>query len=239
MIATYGFAGLAGMLSVLSPCVLPIVPILLASAATQHRLGPLALAGGLTLSFAVIGTMIASLGSAFDLDPALVRMVSAIALGLVGITLLSASLQQRFAVAASGLSNAGQVMMSRMNLDGLTGQFVIGLILGGVWSPCVGPTLGAAVTLASRAANLPQVALTMTIFGLGAALPILVLGALSRGVVARNRGRLLQAGSYGKIFLGLSLLLVSIAMLTGADKSAEVYLVDHSPAWLTALTTRY
>ena len=239
MIATYGLAALAGVLSVLSPCVLPIVPILLSSATTQHRLGPLALAGGLALSFAVIGTLIASLGSAFGLEPSLVRTISAIALGLVGITLLSSSLQQRFAVAASGFSNAGQAMMSRMNLDGLSGQFVIGLILGGVWSPCVGPTLGAAVTLASQATHLPQVALTMTLFGIGAALPILVLGAVSRGVVTRSRGRLLKAGSYGKILMGASLVLVSIAMLTGVDKSAEAYLVEHSPAWLTELTTRY
>ena len=64
--------------------------------------------------------------------------------------------------------------------SGLAGQFAVGLLLGAVWSPCVGPTLGAASLLASQGKDLPQVALTMVVFGIGAAVPLILLGLLSR-----------------------------------------------------------
>ncbi|GGE88084.1 cytochrome c biogenesis CcdA family protein [Massilia psychrophila] len=238
-IASFGFAGLAGLLSILSPCVLPILPILLTSASNQHRLGPFALAAGLALSFAVIGTAIAALGNSLGVDPGAFKTGGAILLGVFGVILLSASLQQRFASATSGIGNAGHVMLSRLHLDGAGGQFVIGLVLGVVWSPCVGPTLGAAITLASQSTALGQVALTMAIFGLGAALPVVLLGWASRAAFARHRGSLARVSRYAKLAMGFALVVVSIAMVSGLDKKLEVVLIEHSPAWLTELTTRY
>lgn len=238
-LAAYGFAGLAGVLSILSPCVLPILPILLTSAASQHRLGPWALAGGLALSFAVVGTSIAWLGASLDIDPAMFKTGGAIMLGIFGMILLSSSLQLRFAAATGGISDAGHVLLSRLNLDGINGQFVIGLVLGVVWSPCVGPTLGAAITLASQSTQLAQVAMTMAIFGLGAATPVALFGLVSRSLLSRNRGKLAMVSKYGKLAMGIALVIVSFAMLSGLDKMVEIYLLEHSPDWLTALTTRF
>jgi len=237
--ASYGFAALAGVLSILSPCVLPILPILLASASSQHRFGPWALAGGLALSFAVIGTTIAWLGASLSLDPTIFRTIGAIMLGIFGVILLSAGLQQRFASATGGISNAGHVLLSRLDLEGIKGQLVIGLVLGVVWSPCVGPTLGAAVTLASQSTHLLQVSLIMAIFGLGAAVPVILLSLVSRGLLSKNRQRLAVVSKYGKLVMGGALVAVSLAMLSGVDKRVEIYLVTHSPVWLTTLTTRF
>lgn len=236
---TYALGLLAGGLSILSPCVLPIVPIVLGTASGEHRRGPLALAGGLALSFAIIGTAIAWAGSALDVDTSWFRSGGAILLGLIGVVLLSGSLQQRLAAATSGLGNAGQGVLARLPLDGLRGQFLIGLVLGVVWSPCVGPTLGAAVALASQGSNLPQVALLMGVFGVGAGAPLVALGALSRGAIVRIRGRLLQAGKAGKMVLGAAMLVLSVFILSGWDKVAETWMVEHSPEWLTRLTTRF
>ncbi len=147
---SYGFGLLAGLLSTLSPCVLPIIPILLGSAANAHPRAPLALAAGLAMSYALIGTALAWAGSALNLDTSIFRSVGAAILGLLGLVLMSASLQQGFANATSGIGNAGNQLISRLKLDGLMGQFAIGLVLGVVWSPCVGPTLGAAIVLASQ-----------------------------------------------------------------------------------------
>lgn len=122
---------------------------------------------------------------------------------------------------------------------GLPGQFGVGLLLGIVWSPCIGPTLGAASIMAAQGENLGQVASTMLIFGLGAALPLLVLGTLSRQTMARVRGQLLVTGRGAKLALGGILLGLGVMVLSGADKFLEAFLVDHSPAWLTALTTRF
>jgi len=235
----YGFGFLAGLLSTLSPCVLPIIPILLASATNAHPRAPLALAGGLALSYAVIGTGLAWAGSALDLDASLVRNAGASILGVLGLVLLSGSLQQRFAAATSGLGDAGNHLLARLRLDGLWGQFTIGVVLGVVWSPCVGPTLGAAIVLASQGSHLPQVALLMGIFGAGAALPVVALAYVSRSAMVTMRGTLMQAGKSGKMVLGAVMVALAGLILCGADKPVEAWLVDHSPAWLTRLTTHF
>lgn len=238
-LGSYGFGLLAGLLSTLSPCVLPIIPILLGSATNAHPRAPLALAAGLALSYALVGTGLAWAGSALDFDTSVFRYVGAAILGLLGLVLVSGSLQQRFASATSGFGDAGNALIARLHLDGLGGQFVIGLVLGLVWSPCVGPTLGAAVLLASQGSHLPQVALMMGVFGIGAALPVVGLTYASRGAMLRMRGSLMQAGKTGKTMLGVIMILLSTLILTGADKPLETWLVDQSPAWLTRLTTRF
>ncbi|WP_018607447.1 cytochrome c biogenesis CcdA family protein [Uliginosibacterium gangwonense] len=238
-LGSYGFGLLAGLLSTLSPCVLPILPILLGSATTAHPRAPLALAGGLALSYAVIGTLIAWAGTAIGIDVSIIRNVGAAILGLLGLVLMSASLQQRFASATSSIGDAGNTFISRLNLNGLRGQFVIGLALGVIWSPCVGPTLGAAVVLASQGSHLPQIALLMGIFGIGAAMPVVGLAYLSRAAMMKVRGKLMQAGKTGKIALGAIMVAIAALILTGADKPLEAWLVEMSPPWLTALTTRF
>ncbi len=123
--------------------------------------------------------------------------------------------------------------------QGWTGQFDVGLLLGAVWSPCVGPTLGAASIAAAQARNLPSVAVTMAAFGIGAALPLLLVGLGSREALGRWRSRLGQASGPLKQVLGGVLVVTGALILTGADKGRETALVDASPAWLTALTTHF
>jgi cytochrome c-type biogenesis protein len=238
-LVSYGLALLAGSLSTLSPCVLPIVPILLGSAINSHRRAPMALALGLAVSYATIGTALAWAGTALELNSELVRRMGAVLLGLFALVILSSSLQQRFAAATSGISNAGNQLLSRLHLSGLYGQFVVGLVLGMIWSPCVGPTLGAAVVLASQGKHLAGSAALMGLFSVGAALPIVILGYISRSVMMSVRERLLQAGRTGKVALGSAMLLIAIATISGSDRQGEAWLVHHSPAWLTNLTTRF
>lgn len=235
--AVFGLSLAAGMLSTLSPCVLPLAPILVGTALSAHRLGPLALAGGVAASFAAVGTVVAGLGAAAGFDPAVFRRVAAAVLVGFAVVLLAPRLQERFAVATSALSGAGQTALSRLTLDGLTGQFVLGLLLGVAWSPCVGPTLGAAVTLASQGKALSQVAVVMLVFGVGAGLPLLAVGLVSRQALAGLRGRLLAAGVFGKRVFGVALLTVGLAILAGVDKAVEGWLLEASPDWLLQLTT--
>lgn len=137
------------------------------------------------------------------------------------------------------MGDAGNTLISKLSLDGLEGQFIIGLALGVVWSPCVGPTLGGAIVLASQGSHLPQVALLMGVFGFGAALPVIGLATVSRSAAQHMRGQLLQAGKFGKIVMGGLMVGVAILILTGWDRSVEAWLVTHSPHWLTSLTTRF
>lgn len=239
MLTTLGLATLAGLLSTLSPCVLPLVPIVLAAAASEHRLGPLALAAGLALAFTGIGLFVATVGFAIGLDGDVFRSLGAILLVGLGLVLMLPPLQARLSVA---LRPAGAWAGRRLGAvagRGLGGQFGVGLLLGAAWSPCVGPTLGAASLLAARGENLGAVTLTMLGFGLGAAAPLLLLGLLSREALARRRGGLAAFGQGAKAALGALLTVLGLLVLSGLDKRAEAWAVAASPDWLTALTVSY
>lgn len=229
----------AGMLSTLSPCVLPLIPVVLSTALGQHRLGPLAIAGGLAISFVALGMFVATIGYGLGLDTELFRRISAVLLLLTGIVLLVPALQSQLAAAAAPVSGWAEGSFGGFDTSGLGGQFALGLLLGAVWSPCVGPTLGAASLLAAQGRNLAEVFGTMLAFGLGAALPLALLGLVSRDAILRWRGRLMDAGKGGKAVLGTLLVLVGGFILSGLDKPLETALIDVSPTWLTEMTTRY
>ncbi len=239
MLISLGLAFLAGILSVLSPCVLPLVPIVMAAAASSHRFGPLALSAGVAISFVALSLFVATVGFAIGLDGSFFRSIAALILLAIGVVLVVPPLQARVAVAAGPISNWADHTFSGFAGSGILGQFGVGLVLGAVWSPCVGPTLGAASLLAAQGKDLGQVALTMLAFGLGAVLPLIILGALSREILARWRDTLASAGSGGKYLLGGVLILTGFAIITGLDKALEAQIVAASPAWLTQLTTRY
>jgi cytochrome c biogenesis protein CcdA len=217
----------------------PLLPIVLGAAASEHRLGPAALAAGLAISFTAIGLFVATIGFAAGLDTGFFRMVAAILLIGVGVVLLVPRLQEQFALAAAPVSNWAGGYADNFAPTSLAGQFGLGLLLGAVWSPCVGPTLGAASILAAKGEDLGQVALTMLAFGIGAALPLLLIGLLSREAMQRWRARLMETGKTGKTILGLLLVTVGLLVATNLDKRIETLLVDASPAWLTELTTRF
>ncbi len=212
---SYGFGFLAGVLSILSPCVLPLVPIVVGTAVAAHPLGTLALAAGLTLSFAGIGLFVATIGFAIGLDAEWFRAVAAVLLICFGVVMLSGWLQRRFSGATASLGSLGDQWLRRIRVEGLSGQLIVGLLLGLVWAPCVGPTLGAAATLASQG------------------------GSASRRFFATSKGNLLRLGVHGKYLLGGMMVALGVLILVGWDKSLEAYLVDVSPPWLTELTTRF
>ncbi|MDE3110856.1 MAG: sulfite exporter TauE/SafE family protein [Acidobacteriota bacterium] len=238
-IGSIGFGFLAGILSTLSPCVLPLLPLVLGPAVAVHRLGVLALTAGLVISFVAVGLFVATIGFSVGLDGGVFRAASAVLLALMGIVLLSGGLQQRFAIAAGGISTVGNRLIERISPSGLSGQFILGLLLGAIWSPCVGPTLGAASVLAAQGRDLASVTLIMVAFGIGAAVPLLIVGSLSRQALGRWRGSLMGVGKVGKHVLGIGALAVAAMILTGFDRALEAALVSASPDWLINLTTRF
>jgi cytochrome c biogenesis protein CcdA len=229
----------AGVLSILSPCVLPLLPIVLGAATSEQKWGPAALAAGLSISFVAIGLFVATVGFSIGLDADVFRSVAAAFMIAIGIVLMVPRLQTGLAVAGGPIANWADRHCSGLNSDGLGGQFAVGVLLGAVWSPCVGPTLGAASLLAAQGRDLGQVGLTMFVFGLGAALPLLALGLLSRDAMMRWRHRLAAAGHGLKAGFGAILVAIGVLVITGLDKTVETALVEASPQWLTDLTTRF
>ena len=169
MFGTLLLAFLAGLLTVFSPCVLPILPLTLGAATAQGRFGPLFLALGLTLSFVAIGMFVALVGFNIGLDEGVFRGLAAVTMIAVGGVLVIPMLQAKVALAAGPASGWVDQRFGGNMVSGYRGQFALGLLLGAVWAPCVGPTLGAATVLAAQGENLGEVTLTMTSFGLGSA----------------------------------------------------------------------
>jgi cytochrome c biogenesis protein CcdA len=234
----WGLAFVAGLLSTLSPCVLPILPLVLGAAASEQRLGPVALAAGLALSFVTIGLFVATIGFSLGLDSDSFRMIAAIAMVAAGVLLTLPSLQTRLALAGGPVADWSARHFGGLKTSGLLGQFGTGLLLGAVWIPCVGPTLGAASILAAQGRDLPQVALTMLAFGVGASIPLILLGLISREVWMHVRPRLLETTGVAQIALGIVLTAIGLMIVSGFDKTLEAGLVESSPQWLIDLTTR-
>jgi cytochrome c-type biogenesis protein len=236
-IGSIALAFAAGTLSILSPCTLPIIPIVLGAAATDGKGGPFALAAGLAMSFVTIGLFVAVLGHEVGLDEDVFRNLAAVLMLAVGLVLALPRLQTQLAAVSGPIANWADHRFGTYRERRLP-QFGMGLLLGAVWSPCVGPTLGAASLLAAQGRDLLQVGIIMLAFGLGAALPLLALGIASREALARWRGKLLSAGSSLKASLGILFVAIGLLVLTGLDRSIETVLVNASPQWLTNLTTR-
>ena len=238
-IATLPLAFLAGLLSILSPCVLPLTPMVLGAAVAEHRLGPVALAAGLATSFTAIGLFVAGIGYSIGLDGDVFRMIGAVMLAGVGILLMLPKWQEQLAAAAGPLGNWSQQRFGGRPTNGLRGQFGVGLLLGTVWGPCVGPTLGAATMLAAQGRDLAWVALTMLMFGLGSALPFLILGTLTREALLRRRNRLMSAGKEGKMLLGAVLTAAGLLIFFGLDKKFETWVMAFAPQFLVDRSSMY
>lgn len=236
---SYTLAFLAGLVSIFSPCVLPLLPVVLGTAVSQHRLGPLALTAGLALSFLGIGLFVAMIGFSLGLDSEKFRIAGSLLLVAAGVVLVWPSLQARLSMAASPITNWVHDQFSGQERSGLSGQFGLGLLLGAVWVPCVGPTLGAASVLAAQGHNLGQVTLTMLLFAIGSVIPLLLLGILSREVLLRWRGRMLATGQGGKAALGIVLLATGALLLSGLDKPLETAILAALPEWLNEFATQF
>jgi cytochrome c-type biogenesis protein len=227
----------AGVLSVLAPCVLPLAPIILASALQAHRFGPLAMSGGLVASFTLSGMVLGSVGLAAGLGSGTTRIAAGVLMLVFGALLVIAPLQARFAGVVAPVSATAELFSQRFDANSLAGQFAIGSLLGIVWVPCTGPTLGVAITLASRQESLARVSLVMLAFGIGAVTPLLLLAYGSRQVLLERRKQVLSVAQAGRWVMGGVLLAMGLLVITGLDKHVEALLVSLSPDWLIELTT--
>ncbi|EAQ27615.1 DsbD [Erythrobacter sp. NAP1] len=229
----------AGLVTILNPCVLPLVPILVASALGKSRFGPLALAGGLVTSFTLFGFTVIAFGYSLGINEQAVRLFVGAMLAVGGIVLLVPQAQAAFSAAAAPIANFGNQRLSQVSGDGWHGQFAIGLLLGIVWAPCVGPTLGVAIAAASQGQDLASSFLIFLVFGLGVATSVLAFAYGSRKAMGERRKTLSMIAQYGKPLFGAALLVVGLMVVTGFDKVIEIALLDALPESVVLFTTSF
>ena len=227
---------LAGLLTILNPCVLPLVPVLVAGAAASSRFGPAALALGLAFSFALSGMALAAVGLEFGSWWPL-RAAAAELLLAAGIALAVPMVGERLSALAAPTSGLAGRLASRLPA-GAVGQFGTGALLGLAWAPCIGPTLGAAFALAATGGSQLTASVAMVTFALGAGLSLLAVGYGLRRLTGAARGRVSGFASASRRIFGAALVVVALLILTGFDKVIEAAVVQALPDWFVMLATR-
>jgi cytochrome c biogenesis protein CcdA len=233
------FAYIAGLLTLINPCVLPVLPIVLASALQAHRLGPVVMAGGMAISFVTLGLTVTAFGRAIGLDERTLAQTGAVLMIGFGLVLLVPSLNAGFASVTAGFAARADARIDGIDRTGLGGQFLAGLLLGAVWSPCIGPTLGGAISLASQGQSLGWAGAIMAAFAAGVATVILALGYGARAAILRRRDLMRSLADRAKPAMGVLFLGVGLAILFRWHHAAEAWLADHLPPWLVDFSVSF
>jgi len=228
----------AGTLTVINPCILPLLPVVVAAAFANGKLGAAALLAGLVAGFATLGVLVNATGALFGIGENTLRIAVSVLLIVFGAVLLIPALEQRFSNLVAPVGAAGANLAARASNYGIAGQFLVGILLGAIWAPCSGPSVGAALSLAAEAGGYLAAAARMTAFALGAALVLFLVAIGARSLAARSGG-VSRIAPYAKKIAGSAFLLVGILMLSGFDRAIEAALVDLMPDWLITFTTKF
>ncbi len=223
----------AGLLTLINPCVLPILPIVLATALQAGRSGPLVLAAGMSLSFVTLGLFVASLGRTFGITEESVSSAAAVLMIGFGLILLVPRFSASFATATAGVSGRADSGIDQIDRDGLSGQFTAGVLLGAVWSPCIGPTLGGAISLASQGESMLRAGGIMITFALGVSTVILALAYGAQSVIRKRQAAMRRFANAARPVMGAVFVAVGTAILFKFHHVIEIWALDNLPAWFT------
>lgn len=230
------FAYIAGLVMLINPCVLPLLPVVLAGSIGRHPLGPVAMAGGLAVSFTVFGFAAYAFAQGLGLQQEDIAAAGALVMVGFGAVLLVPRAQEAFARASAGLAGGGNRAIDAVEGNGLFGQAASGALLGLVWSPCIGPTLGGAIALASQGENLVWALAIMALFSAGAATVVLGLAYGSRELLAGRREGFMRLSRYAKPVMGAALIAVGLGLWFHLDRAVEFWALETLPAWFTDLS---
>lgn len=233
------FAYLAGLLTLINPCVLPVLPIVLASALQVSRWGPVALAAGMSLSFVTFGMGLSVFGRSIGLSPEDVARAGALLMVGFGLVILMPRLQAGFAFATAGMAARADAGIDGVDRSGLRGQAVAGALLGAVWVPCVGPTLGGAIALASAGQSLWWAAAIMASFALGISTIIVALGYGAQGAIRARRDWLRRVADKARPAMGVIFVVTGLILFFELHRSAEIWLINSLPFWIQDLSVRF
>lgn len=223
----------AGGLTTLSPCVFPLLPLVLGGAVQGNRFAPVAMGVGMMASFAAIGMLLGALGPALGIDGDTVRTAGAAMLIAFALVMLVPALGERFSQWMLPIASAANAASTRLDGRSLLSAAALGAVLGLVWSPCSGPLLGSALTLVASEGGVLRGGVVLALFGLGAAIPLVAVAYASRSGFAQVRDWVLAR--IARVRLGFAVLLgaMGVAILTGGDKWVEARVLQWLPdSWV-------
>lgn len=232
MLTTLLFAFLSGVVTVLSPCVLPVLPFLL-SGAIGGRARPYGIIAGFIASFTAFTLFLSGFVAVLGISSDALRLISVGLLLAFGFTLLIPALHTAFERLSARAVGAVQPQSPR---DGWWGGVAVGGTLGVLWSPCVGPIMASVITLALSNAVTFQALLVTLAFSIGTAIPMLAIMTGGRKLLNRVPWLL---GNLNRIQRGFGVVLIVFALGIGfnLDRRFQTWVLDTFPAYAAAITS--
>ena len=171
----------AGLASVLSPCVLPVIPIIMAGSEREDRLRPMIIVAGLAISFMSMGAVSSLFGALLIGKTRYIEIGGSAIIVIMGLMVMfDLSIFKHF----YQLSNI------RVTSEGRIGGLILGLSLGVIWVPCVGPFLSSTLTMVATSGQLATGIILLGFYSLGLAIPMLIIGYSSQLIQNKIRGLL-------------------------------------------------
>ncbi len=227
MVVLLGFAFLAGLVTILAPCIWPILPIVLSSSAVgEGNRRPLGITLGLMTSFGVFTLSVSYLVKIFHFDPETLRIAAIVIIGLLGLALAIPRLSVLLEGFISRLSSS--VGSGSKEGTGFLAAFVTGLSLGLVWSPCAGPILAAIATLAATGRVSFETILVTVAYLVGVGIPLFAIAYGGRRLVTRTRFLSRYTARIQQVF-GIVMVLSAIAIFTNFDRLLQANVLDAFP----------
>ncbi|MEE8402747.1 MAG: cytochrome c biogenesis CcdA family protein [Candidatus Hydrothermarchaeaceae archaeon] len=223
---------MAGVLTVATPCIIPILPPMLAGS-VGHRLRPIMIVLGMSVTFTLMGGLFSALGIASGISGGFYRVALAFVIMGFGAVMVDEDINRTYTRYSSMLVNSimGRFRRGTVEVSGgesLKGAFVLGLTLGIVWIPCVGPILGAVLTYASVLGDVTAGSLLLLAYSAGLSLPMLAIAYGGKSISSRS-GILKDNAYLLRRIAGWVLILSGIVILLGIDKIIQTALLPYTP----------
>jgi cytochrome c biogenesis protein CcdA/thiol-disulfide isomerase/thioredoxin len=224
-------AFVAGLVTAVSPCVLPILPIVLATGADGDRRRPYLVIAGLIASFSFFTLASTQIILALHLPSSTLRDIAIAVIAIFGLTLLVPTLTTGYERLTARLPGVGV----RLARPGVAGGLITGVGLGLVWTPCAGPILAAITSLAVTQPGSGATLTLVVVYSIGAGLPLLAIALGGRAALARLRMR--SASAWASRAFGILVLVTAGLMAVGADTVISADLTSALPNWTGTLQT--
>lgn len=231
MILLAGFAFLSGIITILSPCILPVLPIIL-SGSVGGRLKPYGVILGFIGSFSIVTLAFAAVVQSLQIPPDVLRYIAVVMIGLIGLSMILPAAHRLIERVTARISSK----TPQGNREGFFGGILLGSSLGIVWTPCVGPILAAVITLAATS-SISAVAVVITIsYAIGNAVPMLLI-MIGGSRLLTQRQFIQKYGQRIHQVFGVVLILTALAMLFGADRAFQTWILETFPDYAEHLTS--
>ena len=235
MLLLIGFAFLAGVVTVLSPCILPVLPVVLSGGISGGKSRPWGVITGFIVSFTVFTLTLSTLVQALGLDPDVLRWVSAGLIAVFGVVLIVPAFKDAFLAWTTRLVTRGSTVKPGKPKGGYWSGLVLGLGLGVVWTPCVGPIMASVITLAlSSSVDASSLFITLA-YTVGTAIPLLLVMNGGRALLQRVPWLTKHSSGIQRGF-GVLMLATAIALFTGADRMFSSWILQVFPSYGSGLT---